>query len=185
METSLGNKLYNHNNMSVLGSRDAIHIATLIVVAGEPLLPNQDIGVDKDNIATVKDPIGRVDPFLKDTIYKGDIFYMILYPNTVSGMKHHWKHPKLDVLPPNPKEFPIIKYIADKCGKTVECLMEDSMGFVEYEDYVYDNSERYKDITSEEWLAFWDAFEIITQKTVGVNVLGDHRYGVAPYTCSC
>lgn len=78
-------------------SRDAVHIAVAPVEASERLTPGERIGVLFDGRAApasrVK-PIGIVDPFL-DTgaVESGEWFYMLLFPNTVTGLRHVWTHP--------------------------------------------------------------------------------------------
>ncbi|MCA9067276.1 MAG: hypothetical protein KDA84_00025 [Planctomycetaceae bacterium] len=76
--------------------RDAIHIAVAPVTAVCDLEPGQDIGFvrgNRESVGPCENPIGIVDPFLKDTIKAGQRFWLFLYPNTVTGMRHFWKHP--------------------------------------------------------------------------------------------
>jgi len=98
-ETKLGQLLSGKNE------RDAVHVAIAPVIAGCKLKPGQHIGfTDKQNnvVGKTEDTIGIVDPFLDFEITKGEQFYMVLYPNTVTGMKHHWEHPSFQE---NPKSF--------------------------------------------------------------------------------
>ena len=80
--------------------RDAIHIAVCSVVAGEMLLPGMEIGFigDDPELVTVRtsQPLGIVDPFLKGKVNSGERFWMFLYPNTVTSLRHAWEHPKID-----------------------------------------------------------------------------------------
>jgi len=96
-ETTLG-KLVDVNHLS----RDAIHIAVASVKAMHTLKPGQHIGfVDNTNINvgcnTVLLPaiklIGIVDPFLPEAVKENEWFYMLLYPKTITGLKHVWTHP--------------------------------------------------------------------------------------------
>jgi len=73
--------------------RDAIHVAVAPVVASQDLNPGDH--VNKDG-AKGCDPIGIVDPFLKKKVKRGQTFWLLLYPNTVIGMRHHWIHPVFD-----------------------------------------------------------------------------------------
>lgn len=77
--------------------RDAIHIAVAPMVAGEPLSAGVPVGL-KDGKAhkMVKGDIGVVDPFLKVLLRPGDRFYLFLYPNTSTGLRHVYTHPVLD-----------------------------------------------------------------------------------------
>ena len=68
-------------------------------VSQETLLPGDRVIIngflqaektDEDD----EDFIGIVDPFLPyQRIYPGTKFYLCLKPNSVTGMRHHWKHP--------------------------------------------------------------------------------------------
>lgn len=74
--------------------RDAIHVAIAPVVAGEKLSPGDHIGFLPDGRAgEVKEPIGVVDPFLKKIVKPGERFFMLLYPGTITGLRHEWAHP--------------------------------------------------------------------------------------------
>lgn len=77
--------------------RDAVHVATAPVAAAEDLLPGQHIGlVQADSFewaGACDTPIGIVDPFLREPVKRGQRFWMWLYPNTVTGLRHAWTHP--------------------------------------------------------------------------------------------
>ncbi len=89
-------------NVPVLGKliegvahRDAVHIAVAPVVAGIPLKPGQHVMVvDGQAFATIlEDCIGVVDPFLQQDVKTGQRFYLFLYPNTITSLRHVWSHP--------------------------------------------------------------------------------------------
>ena len=73
--------------------RDAIHIAIAPVVASEELTAGQDIGPVGDRFGPCAKPIGIVDPFLQTSVAKGERFYLFLYPNTITSLRHVWTHP--------------------------------------------------------------------------------------------
>lgn len=79
--------------------RDAIHVAVIPAVAGMDLQPGERVALS-GNFAYVEvndcRGLGIVDPFLSQAIKKGDRFYLLLLPNTVTGMRHHWEHPAVD-----------------------------------------------------------------------------------------
>lgn len=76
--------------------RDAIHIAIAPITAGDYLSPGQHVGIGENNVAVPwGTKIGIVDPFLKGSINKGQKFYLFLYPNTITSLRHEWKHPDL------------------------------------------------------------------------------------------
>lgn len=75
--------------------RDAIHVAVIPVTASETLDPGEPVGLDSDGgFCWVDDePIGVVDPFLKGAVMKGEQFWLFLFPNTVTHLRHAWSHP--------------------------------------------------------------------------------------------
>ena len=74
--------------------RDAIHIAVAPMTAAELLSPGQHVGLTHDGAAGFSDePIGVVDPFLKTVVRKGQKFWLFLYPNTITSLRHEWIHP--------------------------------------------------------------------------------------------
>lgn len=99
--------------------RDAIHIAVLPVVAGEDgLRPGDPIvlkqGLSDDVVVRAKDEyglmtsMGVVDPFLGCadpderpiwSLKKGQRFWMFMRPNTITGLRHQWQHPRVDNRP--------------------------------------------------------------------------------------
>lgn len=85
--------------------RDAIHVAVIPLVAGESHLFRGDaVRLGPDNTAYkggyrkegYSPDIGIVDPFLDWTIKKGQRFWCFLFPGSIVGMRHHWRHPILD-----------------------------------------------------------------------------------------
>jgi len=82
--------------------KDAVHFALAPVVAAGPLKPGMHIGfvtpgntelVDEATKATQITPIGIVDPFIVGTVREGQCFWMMLYPGTITGLRHEWTHP--------------------------------------------------------------------------------------------
>jgi hypothetical protein len=76
--------------------RDAVHIAVAPVVAGETLSPGRHVKLGDDLRATsggASETIGIVDPFLTADVQQGQRFWLFLYPNTVTGLRHAWTHP--------------------------------------------------------------------------------------------
>lgn len=84
-------------------TRDAIHFAVAPVKAGETLRPGQDVGLrgepnDKKAFAKQNDVIliGIVDPFLKRPVMHGQTFWLFLYPETITSLRHDWTHHAFD-----------------------------------------------------------------------------------------
>ncbi len=79
--------------------RDAIHVAVAPVVANSELKPGQRVGFVREGSNLVGpgvEAIGIVDPFLSTGPRKNQEFWLFLFPETVTGMRHHWKHPAFD-----------------------------------------------------------------------------------------
>ena len=79
--------------------RDAIHVAVAPVVANSDLKPGQRVGFVREGSNLVGpgvEAIGIVDPFLSTGPRKNQEFWLFLFPETVTGMRHHWKHPAFD-----------------------------------------------------------------------------------------
>jgi hypothetical protein len=76
--------------------RDAIHIAVAPVIAGDYLNPGQQVTLDWNGyaVATSSDAIGVVDPYLPGSVKRGQRFWLMLYPNTITSLRHEWKHPR-------------------------------------------------------------------------------------------
>ena len=167
------------------GQRDAIHIAVAPVVAGELLLVGQDVGFtgdDSTTVGSVANPIGIVDPFLKKPVMKGDTFWLFLYPQSITSLRHDWAHPAFTAAPAveRPDKEASRQWIADfagRIGQTYETLMDAAQQYDECGDYEYDNSERYKKCW-DEFPEFWKHYTILT----GVAVV---ETDACPFTCSC
>ena len=80
--------------------RDAVHVAVLVVEAGETLHANDPVEY-KEGVAykfkswNTEKAIGNVDPFLNDTVSKGEKFWLFLKPKTITSLKHEWDHPEI------------------------------------------------------------------------------------------
>jgi hypothetical protein len=88
-QTKLGQLIVEEDAM-----RDAVHIAVAPVVARELMMPGTRIGLYEGEATALSDNlIGIVDPFLTKAVQRGQRFWMFLYPNTITSLKHVWTHP--------------------------------------------------------------------------------------------
>jgi len=81
-------------------ARDAIHIAITPVTSAERLFPGQHVGLipgTSDRVTTAAPHIGIVDPYLTAPVQPGQRFYLCLYPQTVTSLRHEWTHPAFGV----------------------------------------------------------------------------------------
>lgn len=154
--------------------RDAIHIAIAPVAASTMLMPGQHVGI-VNGVATPSDkPIGIVDPFLTTSVKTGEYFWLCLYQQTVTGMRHHWAHPAF-----NDSDGKFIgaseKWIRDYAEEKklhYEELMSAAHEFVDYGEYFIQGGR------FEGWGVpdeFWTHFAVLTGKK------GDGSF----FSCSC
>lgn len=76
--------------------RDAIHLAVLPVVAkGKPLYPGDHVKLVNGEAywTEVGQGTGIVDPFLTTVVAPGQHFWMVVYPRTITSLRHVWDHP--------------------------------------------------------------------------------------------
>lgn len=77
-------------------ARDAIHLAVEPVMAGQRLLPGQDIGLVDGKAFTAKNcpkALGIVDPFIVGQVEEGERFWLVVYPRQIKSLRHVWEHP--------------------------------------------------------------------------------------------
>lgn len=167
-----------------VANRDAIHVAVAPVKANGRLEPGQRVGFMPDSrevvTANAERFIGIVDPFLQESVQPDQRFYLWLFPNTVSGMRHQWTHPDFD----GPTLEASIKWVTDFAAlidQTYSSVMEAAGQYVQggYDRYTYDNTESYKGYY-DRWAEFWPHYERITGKKVD-----DDEKEACPFTCSC
>ncbi len=80
--------------------RDAVHVAIAPAVAAQILAPGDHVGLVPGSSEEVMQPndtvqaIGIVDPFIRQRFVNvGDRFFVFLYPQTITGLRHVWTHP--------------------------------------------------------------------------------------------
>lgn len=107
-----------HKHTKSLG-RDAIHVAVVQAECGdERLFPGELVRISTATGKATSNAgapfIGVVDPFLRRSFYspvhgqdvpvdhddgvirKGELFFIFLFPQTITGLRHEWTHPILD-----------------------------------------------------------------------------------------
>ena len=77
------------------GTRDAIHLAVISMVAGENLNAGNHVKVigDKAYYCSRNFGFGIVDPFLTVPVARGEKFWLVVYPRQITSLMHVWEHP--------------------------------------------------------------------------------------------
>jgi hypothetical protein len=179
------------------GERDAIHIAVAPVFSSETVHPGCPLslaeGSTEQVVPYMDNPVGIVDPFLKGAVYPGQKFYMFLFPNTVTSLRHEWTHPAFDagVAAPVIGEAGVvsgdllsaargkIEDMAHTLDMTYDALMKAADDFVRYGDYtVQHGDEHWRDTFPGFAEEFWRAWEVVTGEKAP-----DDAFQI--FSCSC
>lgn len=117
--------------------RDATHIALLPVVAAENLKAGAHVGLSRKGEACQSaEHVGIVDPFLKTKVLQGDKFWLFMYPNTITGLRHEWTHPIFSKIEKPKKE--------DEKSDSIEWLKNYAIRGVYTDDYYSDRDKAYE-----------------------------------------
>ncbi len=87
----------NVGQLAAEGSRrDAIHVAVAPVIAAERLRAGQNVIMRSGKAEWAESreiAIGIVDPFLTVDVQEGQTFWLFMFPNTITSLRHVWTHP--------------------------------------------------------------------------------------------
>lgn len=110
-----------------LAERDAVHIAVAPVIASEALKPGQHVAlVDGEAVQATQSvrAIGIVDSYLTKPVAKGERFWLMLYPGSITSLRHDWTHKAFAVLAPRPGGAELsllwLHEFANRNGRTYE-----------------------------------------------------------------
>jgi ribonucleotide reductase alpha subunit len=175
--------------------RDAVHIAMVPVVADEILMPNQDVGfVAGDYTAPATGRVstksikyvGRVDNWLKAPVQPGETFWLMVYPRTITGLKHVWQHNDIpetgSPVPMTEDEAKIdaskkwIENFANNHRVFYDEIMEAAHGYLTYGEYLSQGGKFEGCSVPDE---FWIHYAIVTGKPVDPMETGSF------FSCSC
>lgn len=171
--------------------RDAIHVAVAPVIASERLYPGQHIGLktdgDHETVTAKAIHIGIVDPFLPRYVEPGERFWMFLYQQSITSLKHNWTHPAFggDATQPramatNPAQAAIsqqwIQDFAETYDLTYNRMIEAAKDWIEHGEWLCDGGKFEGERVPEE---FWEHYERVT----GATVDEDKKENF--FTCSC
>jgi hypothetical protein len=87
--------------------RDAIHIAVAPMTASAAMEAGTKVDAQgrcfSDCPIGQWKPVGIVDPFLPKPVQPGQRFWVFLFPDTVTSLRHVWTHPAFAPKPPEVK----------------------------------------------------------------------------------
>lgn len=164
-------------------NRDAIHVAVAPVSSNETLYPGQHVGLiagSVTEVGTMPHAIGVVDPFLTHKVTPGQKFWLFLYPQTVTSLRHEWTHPAFDAPSAAPLPNPVaeskawLEDIAKRCGVTYERMMDA----IERDGYIHmGENEAYRAVIDD----VCDELQRHSEIVLGRKLSGF----VYPFSCSC
>lgn len=162
--------------------RDAIHVAIAPVAAAQQLYPGQHVGpMGDDGFGPLaQGNVGIVDPYLTHPVPKGERFFLCLYPQTVTGMRHHWSHPLFHDSgegPPPEDSREFIQQLAAELGEEYETLILAGKQWAKEGHRWCLGHEGAMDISRDRWQQFWRHFERVT----GMK----NEEEESPFRCAC
>ncbi len=173
--------------------RDAVHVAIAPVIAGEILYPGQKVYFSESGIVMgSRDhvPVGVVDTFRITKILKGERLWLMLFPETITSLRHDWTHPafkeetELKIRPSGYAESMewMENFAAghrsgyeETNSYSAETLIQAGKDFIHHGQYHVQDG--YTSLQSEEPTEFWNHFSVIT----GID---SSRQGT-PFSCAC
>lgn len=156
--------------------RDAIHIAIAPVVAGHILEPGERVGwmdAEARTVGRVPSTFGIVDPFLTDPVLPGQRFFVCLYQQSITSLRHIWTHPaftETDVALPVTKahsthkeqSYAWLRAHAERIDIGFNGLMRAAQTWLEEDEYtVQDGHTSWRDDFGDP-AEFWHHYEIVT-----------------------
>lgn len=162
--------------------RDAIHVAVTPVLAGENLYPAQRVTLTGGLARPGEPAVGIVDPYLSHAVPKGAMFWLCLLPGTVTGMRHHWAHPRFDDEDEHTDAEEWMRNFAKQADLTFEQVLSAGRTYLATGAYfVQRDSSAAQDAAHRLGSEFWRRYAEIT----GERVPEDIRDEDAPFSCSC
>ena len=166
--------------------RDAVHFAVIPVVARAEMHPGTPAGVEAGEAFPTHHhrAIGIVDPFLADSVRRGQRFWLFLKPGTITGMRHHWEHPAFPDEPSRVTESPAevtasrewLEAFAYRIGHDYQTLLDGACGYLANSANGIVGDWH---IEGEYDPEFWDHFENVTGRRVRESARGNF------FICSC
>lgn len=164
-------------------TRDAVHIAICPAIAWAKLKPGQHVGFmdkAKNTWGPSTKNLGVVSPFLTKDLARDEKFWVLLYPDTISSLRHVWSHTEF------PEEIPAqkvkseavlaIEQIARRLDVEYDELMDAAKRYVVYGDY-WSEGGKFEGVQLP--YDFWEHYEEVTS----THVDEDDKHSF--FSCSC
>jgi len=109
-------------------TRDAIHVALCPLVARERLEPGEHVRIEEGEGAAAApgQGVGIVDPFLVAAVEPGARFWLLLYPGSITSLRHEWTHPQLP-LPEVAASEAWLRQLAEDSHTPYEKILEGAL----------------------------------------------------------
>jgi hypothetical protein len=181
--------------------RDAIHLAVENVIAGEDLMPGENVSLILGYAFAIKEyrndlkAVGIVDPFLKEPVRTNQRFWLVVYPRQIKSLRHVWEHPDFpDSGETNNSEGAfqgekVVKILssAETSEKWLREFATDvsvpyNKLMIGAKDYLlYDQYMSFGDLLEGKWVPdeFWTHYENVTGEKVSEGQRGSF------FSCSC
>lgn len=163
--------------------RDAIHLAVEPVVAGMALNPGDYIRLHKGvAIHAGDDAVGIVDPFLRNMVERGERFWLVVLPRTITSLRHVWSHPAFPEQVTSGErarsEAWLREFVSRSDCPSYEEVIGLAVGHQHGEDaghgyLLVDGEDAHGEIPPE----FWDHVQVVT----GIEM----RHRATYFSCSC
>lgn len=164
--------------------RDAIHVAVCPVVAAQKLSPGQDIGfVDADlvRVGACDKPLGIVDPYLKKLVFPGQKFWMLLYPQTITSLRHEWTHPAFtEAAKDKAASEQWLRKFAEEIGLAYQAVLDAGHNYAQHGEYHIFHGIDTPDECSQYRKEFWEHYQVVSGESVS-----DEDKETTPFSCTC
>lgn len=167
--------------------RDAIHLAVIPMVAQYAMRFGSHVGANGCP-SKIGEGVGVVDPFLPSGVKAGERFWCVLYPRTITSLRHVWSHPQFEEEASSPARpggasEAWLRSLADSLDVTYNQLIAGADDWVagqragdRWGSYLVGGDAMEGASTPTE---FWTHYEVVT----GNKVAEAHRGSF--FSCSC
>lgn len=174
-------------------ARDAIHLAVEPAIAGERLSPGEHVRLVQDGPKKVAiasgSGVGIVDPFLPMHVQPGQRFWLVVYPRTITSLRHVWEHPEFDRKDDMELARAELETYARAAEISVSELMAGAKEYLDHGEFMCDGS-KWEGFSLPR--GFWEVYERATGEKA---IYGNGHWGNSKgkpvdkddsfFSCSC